>query len=64
MCNYRKQEPQPKTIKYPAIQYESECGFLLVLFTQDTKLIDFKMCDIPVLPSGKCMKCNGDIKNL
>lgn len=31
MCNYKKSDPQPKTIPYPRVQFESKCGLKVVL---------------------------------
>jgi hypothetical protein len=62
MCNYKKSNPQPKNIPNPRVQFESECGFKLVLnegFNMNWQ--DYKKYRNPILPSGKCMKCNNDI---
>lgn len=65
MCNYKKSEPQPKTIPYPRVQFESECGLKVVL--KEGRNLDWRNSNVygqVELPSGKCMKCNDEIINL
>jgi hypothetical protein len=62
MCNYKKSEHQPKNIPYPRVQFESECGFKLVLIEgYDMNWQDHNKYANLILPSGKCMKCNNEI---
>ena len=64
-CNYKKSELQPENIPYPRVQFESECGFKLVLTDgYDMNWKDHEKYGTPILPRGKCMKCNKEITNL
>lgn len=64
MCNYKKSEPQPEKMLYPRVQFESECGFKLILIEgYDMDWRDHSKYGNPILPIGKCMKCNSDIIN-
>ena len=63
MCKYKKSKPQPKNIPYPRVQFESECGFKLVLtegYDQDWH--NHKKYGQPLLPKGKCLKCQSEIE--
>ena len=62
MCKYHKSKPQPESIPYPRVQFESECGFKLVLtdgYDQDwTK----QTYGEPIIPKGNCLKCQSEIE--
>ena len=48
-------------IPYPRVKWECECGFILALmqgYNPDYKSDDYGKL---VHPSGKCMKCKGEI---
>jgi hypothetical protein len=65
MCNYKISEPQPENIPYENVLFESECG--LKVFLKEGRSLDWrdtnKLGQVK-LPSGKCMKCNGEINNI
>lgn len=59
MCKYQK---SLQDLPYPRVQFESECGFKLVLaegYNQDWKSKDYGKIKIP---QGKCLKCQSLIE--
>lgn len=63
MCKYQKSKPQPENIPYPRVQFESECGFKLVLNEgYDKDWTKHQTYGHPVNPKGKCMKCQSEIE--
>lgn len=63
MCKYQKSKPQPESIPYPRVQFESECGFKLVLIEgYDQDWTKHKTYGEPIIPKGRCMKCNTEIE--
>jgi hypothetical protein len=62
MCNYKKSNPQPENIPYDRTQFESECGFILVLKEgYNMNWQDYTKYRKPITPIGKCMKCSNEI---
>lgn len=63
MCKYQKSKPQPKNIPYPRVQFESECGFKLVLTEgYDQDWTKHKTYGEPIIPKGNCLKCQSEIE--